>query len=108
MLKVKLELNKWKWMKNDWIIFNFVTHHGISLIASGRKLYVLLDYGKSYHRLMMKQRINFSILLIAFRTDPIDTGPKLNVHKAFRGRPGRLLNVLCTFNLRPVSAGASV
>ena len=41
MLKVKLEFNKWKWMKNDWIIFNFVTHHGISLIASGRKLDVL-------------------------------------------------------------------
>ena len=108
MLKVKLEFNKCKWMKNDWIIFNFVTHHGISLIASGRKLDVLLDYAKSYHRLMMKQRTNFSILLIAFRTDPVDTGPKLNVHKTFRGRPGRLLNVLCTFNLRPVSAGASV
>ena len=28
------------------------------------------------------------------KTDPVDTG-----------RPGRLLNVLCTFNLRPVSKG---
>ena len=37
-------------------------------------------------------------------TDPVDTGCKLNVHKTFRKRPG-LLNVLCTFNLRPVSAG---
>ena len=36
---------------------------------------------------------------------PADTGRKLNVHKTFRRRPGRLLNVLCTFNLRPVSAG---
>ena len=34
---------------------------------------------------------------------PVDTGRKLNVHKKFRRRPGRLLNVLCTFNLRPVS-----
>ena len=34
---------------------------------------------------------------------PVDTGRKLNVHKTFRRRPGRLLNVLCTFNLRPVS-----
>ena len=33
------------------------------------------------------------------------TGRKLNVHKTFRGRPGRLLNVLCAFNLRPVSKG---
>ena len=37
--------------------------------------------------------------------DPVDTGRKLNVHKTFRRRPGRLLNVLCTFNLRPVSTG---
>ena len=34
----------------------------------------------------------------------IDTGRKLNVYKTFRRRPGRLLNALCTFNLRPVSA----
>ena len=37
---------------------------------------------------------------------PLDTGRKLNVHKMLRRRPGRLLNVLCTFNLRPVSTGA--
>ena len=36
---------------------------------------------------------------------PVDTGRKLNVHKTFRKCPGRLLNVLCTFNLRPVSIG---
>ena len=36
---------------------------------------------------------------------PIDTGRKLNVHKTFRRRLGRLLNVLCTFSLRPVSSG---
>ena len=37
--------------------------------------------------------------------DPVDTGCKLNVHRTFRRRPGRPLNVLCTFNLRPVSTG---
>ena len=36
---------------------------------------------------------------------PVDTGRKLNVNKTFRKRPGRLLNVLCTFSLRPVSTG---
>ena len=36
---------------------------------------------------------------------PVDTEYKLNVHKTFRRRPERLLNVLCTFNLRPVSTG---
>ena len=37
----------------------------------------------------------------------VDTGRKLNVHKTFRRRPGRLLNVLFTFNLRPVSTGCT-
>ena len=36
---------------------------------------------------------------------PVDTGHKLNLHKTLRRRPGRLLNVLSTFNLRPVSTG---
>ena len=36
---------------------------------------------------------------------PVDTGRKLNVHKKIRRRLGRLLNILCTFNLRPVSTG---
>ena len=35
--------------------------------------------------------------------NPVDTGRKLNVHKTFRRRPGRLLDVFCTVNLRPVS-----
>ena len=35
---------------------------------------------------------------------PVDTGRKLNVYTMFRRHPGRLLNVLCTFNLLPVSA----
>ena len=38
-------------------------------------------------------------------TYPLDKGRKLNVRKTFRGRHGRLLNVLCTLNLRPVSRG---
>ena len=36
----------------------------------------------------------------------LGTGRKLNVHKTFRRRPGRLLNVLYMFNLRYVSRGA--
>ena len=36
-------------------------------------------------------------------SNPVDTGRKLKVHKTFRRRPRRLLNVLCTFNLCPVS-----
>ena len=37
--------------------------------------------------------------------NPVDTGRKLNVHKTLRRRPGRLLNILCAFHLRPVSVG---
>ena len=37
---------------------------------------------------------------------PVDTRRKLNVHKTLRRRPGRLLNVLCTFKLRLVSTGS--
>ena len=37
--------------------------------------------------------------------NPVDTERKLNVHKTFRRRPGRLLNILCMLNLRPVSTG---
>ena len=45
---------------------------------------------------------------VNLRSYPVDTGRKLNVHKTFRRRPGRLLNVLCTFNLRPVSTGYKI
>ena len=38
---------------------------------------------------------------------PVDIWRKLNLRKMFRRRPGRLLNVLCTFNLRPVSTSNS-
>ena len=33
----------------------------------------------------------------------LDTERKLNVHKTFRRRPGHLLNILYTFNLRNMS-----
>ena len=56
------------------------------------------------------QRILFGLSAVCFKENlyvseennssfPVDTGRKLNVHKTFRRCPGRLLNVLCTFNL---------
>ena len=45
------------------------------------------------------------LLAIHISQNHTDTGRKLNVHKMFRRRPRRLLNVLCTLNLRPVSTG---
>ena len=46
--------------------------------------------------------------LLRIKSIPVDTGRKLNVYKTFRRRLGRLLNVLSTFNLRPVSTGKAV
>ena len=37
--------------------------------------------------------------------NPVKKGSKLNVQTTFRKCPGLLLNVLYTFNLRPVSTG---
>ena len=34
---------------------------------------------------------------------PLDTGCKLIVHKKFERRPGGLLKIYCTLNLRPVT-----
>ena len=48
---------------------------------------------------------NFSSLF--WHPDTLDRGRKLNVHKTFRRRLEPLLNVLCTFNLRPMSKGIS-
>ena len=43
--------------------------------------------------------------LKSFRTySPLDIECKLNVHQMYRRLPGRLLNVLCTFNLRCIRA----
>ena len=55
----------------------------------------------------MIDNINNPSLLIYFQCHcyPLDTGRKLNAHKTFRRCPGRLLNVLCTFILRPVPRG---
>ena len=47
-------------------------------------------------------------LLNLFVHSPVDTGRKLNVHKTSRRRTGRLLNVLCTFNLRLLSTRSYV
>ena len=49
--------------------------------------------------------VNFQRFFGSDKRVPVDTGRKLNIHKTFRRRPGRLLNALCTFNLRPVSTG---
>ena len=64
-------------------------------------------YRKRVCAVLVSQLLTLSTfrLILSSRLYPVDTGRKLNVHKAFRRRPGRLLNVLCMLNLRPVSTG---
>ena len=46
--------------------------------------------------------------ILELAASSVDTGRNLNVHKTNRRRPGRLVNVLCTFSLRPVFTGILV
>ena len=55
-------------------------------------------------KVIYKKNISYEDVIISVLY-PVDTGRILNIHKTFRRRPGRFLNVLCTFNLRPVSTG---
>ena len=41
--------------------------------------------------------------VIKIRKESYPIGSELNVYKTFKRRPGGLLNILCTLNLRPVS-----
>ena len=44
-------------------------------------------------------------MIFTFWSYSLDAGRKFNVDKMFRSYPGHLLNLLCTFKLRPVSRG---
>ena len=73
---------------------------------------ITLPGNQSIKRLELKFRYNRHFFVkhegtVKYIT-PIDTGRKLNLHKTFRRRPGRLLNVLCMFNLCGVSTGNTV
>ena len=54
---------------------------------------------------MASQRDISHTFRCSFFNVPVDTGRKLNVRKTFRRSPGRLLNILYTFNLRLVATG---
>ena len=64
---------------------------------------IIPENGRMILKLTLKTNIKGT--LITMCSLPADTGGKMNVHKTFRRRPGPLLNVLCTFNLHPVSTG---
>ena len=65
----------------------------------------VLSGSRKGNKIFRIQSIESSRVLQKAPTIPVDTGRKFNEHKTFRRHPGRLLNVLCTFSLRPVSTG---
>ena len=60
---------------------------------------------KNYKLTLIVYNINIIHVNLKQNNIPRRHRRKLNVHKTFRRRPGRVLNVLCTFNLLPVSTG---
>ena len=76
-------------------------NQGITQTRLGMTLDLKLSFEERLKSILTKVRL----LDYYASSNPVDTGRKLNVHKTFRRCPGRLLNVLCTFNLRPVSTG---
>ena len=58
----------------------------------------LNDLENHFKNIISKWEVTSNELVLM--PSPVDTARKLNVHKTSRRRPGRLLNVLCTFNLR--------
>ena len=66
----------------------------------------LIRYNEKKNQFYLLQNWSTVVYMLWFgdlRQYPLDTGCKLNVHKTFRRSHGRHLNVLSTFNLRPVS-----
>ena len=102
-----------------WAVIEFfvekMNEKGYSCIQStwGNKLtlehyYVLflIYYGYRYQTIEWNLiKVSFNDRTYWFYTNPLDTERKLNVHKTFKRRPGHLLDVLYTFNLRPMSRG---
>ena len=64
-----------------------------------KNIIYLVDGSKNSMMMRISRREILSLKI------PVDIGRKLNVSKTFRISPERLLNVLYTFNLRPVSSG---
>ena len=90
---------------------NFNKKPGSSMILLDR-IYITFDpwdfnYLAMNYYWSIARWVWYSSYRIVERYLPVDTGRKLNLHKTFKRRPGRHLNVLCTFNLRPVSTGSS-
>ena len=118
LIAVKLTFHKqkyltWRHFGDTCLIIRSSMMVELSLEASSYSTLSFMTW-QTYEQWINKQKY-FNAYLLLIRNNvrmcnhhPVDTRRKLNVHKAFRRRPGRLLNVLYAFNLRPVSIRQSV
>ena len=88
---VKQQPNKWSLKKRE-------------KKKAGNFWWTFLKWVKCRIKKILKQK-HFYFQRLYLRCFPVDIGRNLNVHKTSRRCLGRLLNVLCTFNLRPLSTG---
>ena len=76
--------------RSNYLVNSNCSAKNTHLVASiRRRVKYLCKSGKHTHKLAL----TITIRIIIFKI-PVDTRRKLNVHKTFRRRPGRLLNVL--------------
>ena len=79
---------------------------GLSTERYGVSLHIQSEYRKMRTRITLNTDTSRSEICECFQNDlpggvALDTGRKWNVRKTFRRRPGHLLDVSCTCNLRP-------
>ena len=92
-----------KW-KLDINIFA-ITGIGINKTSPQKRKFTLINCNILVKQYCCDRKNVFHYSRNGSKNLPVDTGRKLKVHKTFRRRTGRLLNVLCTFSLRSVSTG---
>ena len=94
-------------LKNAYINVNHIYIYIIIIYIYIYIIYIYIYiyiYVYIYHIKLPYVKV-YNLIYKNYIDNPVETGRKLNVHKTFGIRPGGLLKVLCTFNLRPVSTG---
>ena len=86
----------------QYTCYSYVGERCFCRIVHGTKVELKTRKKINWNKISIIFYVLFCIQWVSF---PVDTGRKLNIHKTLKRRPGHLLNVLRTFNLRPVSTG---
>ena len=99
--------SRWLEIEFPWGFYEQFKNHFLflKLISTERLSILHCDLHCHKHDGMSSLIYNRRPRPLSFLLYPVGTGRKLNVYKTLRRRPGHLLNLLCTFNLRRLSTG---